>query len=371
MGRKFLFKGGKSMKVLYCGMDENLGGIESFVVNMYRRFDKSKIQVDFLKITDTIYYEEEFVDNGSIVYKIPSRKSNPALFYYELLCFFRKHKEYQIVHHHLNSCSSIDPLIIAKLFNRKTIAHSHNEYKGNKFISRMLHNINKHLLPYFCDVNIACSNAAGKSIFKDKSFTIVNNGIDIQKYIFDEKVRENYREKLGLTGKFVVGHIGRFKYQKNHDFLIDIFKEVHQKNPNSVLLLIGEGPMQLEVERKVKVLNLSDSVIFLGVRTDIPELLQAMDIFVLPSRYEGLGIVLIEAQAAGLHSIIADSIPNDAFVTNLIEAVMLKKSPEVWAQQILKYSDEYHRSNPHEEIKAAGFDSSTSSKILEEIYLEN
>ncbi|AHV98591.1 glycosyltransferase family 1 protein [Paenibacillus sabinae] len=358
------------MKILFCGMDKNLGGIESFVINMYRNLDNSKVQVDFLKITDSIYYEEELIKNGSKVYKIPNRRSNPLLFYYELFNFFRNHKEYQIVHHHLNSCSSIEPIIIAKLFGRRTIAHSHNVFKGNKIISRILHSINKYILPFFSDLNISCSNAAGISMFRNKPFIVINNGINAQDYCFDSKVRALYRDELDLTDKFVIGHIGRFKYQKNHEFLIDIFNEVYQKNQKSVLLLIGDGELRSKIEKKISELSLSNNVIFAGIRSDIPQLLQAMDVFVFPSRYEGSPIALIEAQAAGLFSFVASTISKESYITNMVKSIQLENNSKEWAEQILSSMKNYERINTLEVIKSKGFDCVASAKLLQQIYLD-
>jgi glycosyltransferase involved in cell wall biosynthesis len=367
--RGVLYKGGRKMRILYCGLDQNLGGIESFVVNMYRLIDKEKFQIDFLKITDSIYYEEEFLENGSIVYKIPSRRSNPLRFFYSLYKFLKDHKEYTIIHHHLNSCSSIEPIVFGKLLRRKTIAHSHNVYKGNKVISRLLNSFNKQFLYLFSDLNIACSYAAGVSMFKNKKFSIINNGIDAQKYEYDSQLRDQYRKKLSLTNKMVVGHIGSFKYQKNHEFLIDIFYEIKSLCSNSELLLVGDGEKKKEIKEKVERLNIADSVIFLGIRHDVASILQAMDVFVFPSRYEGLGIVAIEAQAAGLYSLVSNAVPKEAFVTNLIESVPSSENAKDWAVRVLNQKDTI-RCSTLKEIKESGYDSYTSARMLERIYLD-
>ncbi|ACB62076.1 glycosyl transferase group 1 [Exiguobacterium sibiricum 255-15] len=356
------------MKILYCGVDQYLGGIEAFVLNTYGEIHSDEIQIDFLKITDKIYFEEVFIEKNSKIHKITSRRKNPLKFVFELYRLL-KNENYDVIHHHLNSCSSIEPIILGRLLGIKTIAHSHNEFKGNKRLTNIMHYLNSKILTFFSNENLACSKIAGISMFGNEKFELIKNGIDSSKYIFNDIVRKSYRSKMDLENNYVIGHIGNFKYQKNHDFLIDIFNDVNKKNKNSKLLLIGDGELKKDVIDKVKNYGLGDNVVFTGVREDVSNLLQAIDIFVFPSRYEGLGIVVIEAQAAGLKSIVSENIPKEAFISDLVESISLSTEKKIWVEKVLKHSNNYQRKDMSQEIQKNGYDKRNSSKRLREIYL--
>lgn len=359
----------QQVKVLYVGMDSCMGGIESFIINVFRKIDNSKVKIDFLKFQDKICFEEEINDRGSTVFQLPPRRKNPFKFYSSLFCFFKNHPEYGVVHVHLNTCSCIAPAVIAKLYGRKVIVHSHNEWKGDRKLVKILDSINKKFIPFFSDKMLACSDLAGKWMFKNHAYTVVNNGIDTSKYAYNPAQRGKIRKSLDIDNKLVIGNVGRLSYQKNHDFLIDIFNEIFKKNSSAILLLIGSGELELQLKRKVSNLNLDNAVLFLGVRSDIPELLQAMDVFLFPSFFEGLGIVAIEAQAAGLPCIVSDAIPQEAFVTDLVESISLNESAEKWAEEINKFYYSNIRRNTSKEIIEAGYDIQKTAKELEELYL--
>ncbi|AHV98592.1 glycosyltransferase EpsF2 [Paenibacillus sabinae T27] len=210
----------------------------------------------------------------------------------------------------------------------------------------------------------------GNKACKTGDFYIINNSIEAEKFIFNESVRMLIRKELQIEDKFVIGHVGRFDEQKNHYGLIEIFKEVHDQKFNSVLLLVGNGKLKSQIEEKVNKLGLKDSVIFTGARSDVSELMQAMDIFVFPSLREGLGIVVIEAAASGLHCIVSDSIPKEAYVTSQIESVPLKDNAFIWAGKILNYSDGYERVNALENIKEHNYNVQDTANWIENFYLE-
>jgi glycosyltransferase involved in cell wall biosynthesis len=242
---------------------------------------------------------------------------------------------------------SVFPLMAAKLAGVPIrIAHNHSTAGNGEFKT-----IAKYLLrPYskvFATHFFACSAYAGKWLFGKSCFDrgevrVIPNAIDMGKYVFDPQKRQRIRKLFGLEGKFVVGHVGRFVYQKNHKFLIDIFNEIHKDNCNSVLLLIGEGPLTDEVQKKVDRLQLSDAVIFLGVRNDVQDILQAMDVFVFPSHYEGLGMVLIESQVSGLQSFAsAGAVPFEAKISDQLEFIGLNQSAQNWAKEIMAKSESY------------------------------
>lgn len=216
----------------------------------------------------------------------------------------------------------------------------------------------------------ACSDYAGKWLYgknigKSKRYKVIPNAINTEKYRFDPAISAEMRKSLGIEDKFVIGHIGRFVYQKNHDFLIDIFSEVHKQNDKAVLLLIGEGPLLEDVKAKVHRLGLDDFVIFLGVREDANRLYQAFDVFCLPSRYEGLGMVAIEAQISGLPTIVSNGIPGEAKITNRISYLNLNEKSETWAKKLIAFKFE---NRTDIEVKNDDYNISVQSRKMEEIY---
>lgn len=218
----------------------------------------------------------------------------------------------------------------------------------------------------------ACSEIAGKWMFKNRNFRVIHNAINVSDFVYNESIRQKVRTQLGLLkDEFVIGHVGRFSYQKNHDFLIDVFNEVHRRLPEAVLILIGdavEDELYLnKAKQKVKELNLVENVRFLGIRNDVPDLMQAMDCFLFPSRFEGLGIVIIEAQTAGLPCYVSSVIPNEVKITNLVDFISLNESPENWAEKIIKNKN-YKRKDISKEIIKAGYDINTEIKKMQKFY---
>ena len=248
-----------------------------------------------------------------------------------------------------------------------TIAHSHNanQDKNLKYLVKLI--AKKNICKY-SDHLFACGKEAGEWMFKTSDFEILNNAIDTKRYIYNEEKSLEMKEKLGVTDKFVIGHVGRFRFQKNHSFIIDIFKEVCKKEPNSTLLLVGDGPLEEEIKKKVDDLGLLDKVKFLGARDDVNDLMQAMDIFILPSLYEGFGIVLIEAQASGLKCVISDSIPTDAIITKKVKRLSLDDDISIWVEEIL--SNKSERKEGIKDIEKSKYDITSNAKWLENFYVE-
>ena len=208
---------------------------------------------------------------------------------------------------------------------------------------------------------------------ENKKFTIIHNAIDSKNYKFDLEKRDNLRKSLNIENKFVIGHVGRFAYQKNHKFLINIFYELQKIEPTSVLMLVGssvnDDQFIIKAKEQVKKLNIENKVLFLGMRNDVPDLMQAMDCFILPSSFEGLPLVAVEAQSAGLKSYLSDVITDEVKITDLVEFISLKESPEHWAKQILSNRN-YIRKDMTDEVKKAGYDIKTEIKKIEKFYLE-
>ncbi len=351
------------------------GGVEAFVMNYYRNIDKSKIQFDFIVDEDSTDIPKEEIESlGGRVIVIPPYQH--IFKYVRKLTKVLRENKYKIVHSQLNTLS-IFPLYCAyraKVHIR--IAHSHSTTNKIEWKKNLVKNLLKPFAKIFATDYWACSEHAGRWLFGNKEFDkgnvyIVNNAIDIEKFKYNKEVREVKRKELNINNDtLVIGNIGRFVKQKNQEFLVDIFNEVYKKNANSILLLVGQGPLQDTIKEKVKVYGLEKNVKFLGQRTDINYLYQVFDIFVLPSIYEGLGIVLIEAQVSGLYCIASSQVPRVSKVTDNIEFLDLENNPDQWAQEILKKSLILKRENHINDVAQSGYDIKNQCKKLEDKYIE-
>lgn len=366
----------KPIRILHVFNNMGLGGAETLIMNIYRNIDHNKIQFDFIVHTnEKSAYDDEIEDMGGKIYRIPKFNGVNFLQYINSWKnFFRNYKKYNVIHGHLGSTAAIY-LKLANNFDLYTIAHSHGVINKNS-IKDKIYSFISYPTRFIADFYFACSKIAGKSrygesIINSKNFKVFKNGIQTKKFTFNKNKRIEMRKTLSLKNKFVVGHVGRFDFLKNQKFLIEIFKEILKSNVNSVLLLVGDGKLKNNVEKKVLRFGIEDKVIFTGERNDVPELLQAMDAFTMPSKYEGFGIAALEAQAAGLPTIVSDALPEEVVITNLITKISLKKSAKYWANKILKYSNSnFHRSINHQTIIDKGYDIKENAKWLEKYYLK-
>lgn len=356
------------VRVLHIVTNMDRGGLETMLMNYYRHMDREKIQFDFLEHRrDRAAYDDEIESLGGRIFRLPRLNPLSSDYFHALNAFFAAHPEYRIVHSHLD-CMSAYPLCAAK--NAKVpvrIAHAHSTSQDRnwKLVFKL---ISKKLISLYTTDLFACSADAGEWMFGTKDVHILPNAIDIERYAFNLLIRNQTKKALGLDDAFVIGHVGRFSAVKNHSFLTDVFAQIKRQEPNSKLLLVGAGSEMQAVQQKVKALGLGADVIFTGVRNDVANLMQAMDVFVFPSLYEGLGIVLIEAQAAGLPCVVSDTIPREAYLTDLITAEKLSSSVEKWAEKILKKRD-FPRTDRRDEIAAHGFDITTEAVKLQEFYI--
>lgn len=357
-------------------MTDNWGGIESYIMNYYRNIDKTKVQFDFVNIyPNELCFQNELESLGGKVYRVSSYYKHPIKYIKELKKIIINNK-YEIIHCNMNSAVFLHPLIAAKMAKAKVvIAHSHNSSSDKGILKSFLHAINKHFIPLFANVYFACSNKAGKWFYSKKilnsdSYFVVKNAIDTNKFAFDHEIRINKRKELGITDNntLLFGHVGRFNKQKNHTFLIDVFNEYHKKNKNSKLILIGIGPLKEEVECKVKNLKLVEDILFLGQRNDVNQLMFAMDIFVLPSLYEGLPLVGVEAQASGLSCILSDSVTDEIKISDNIEFVPLNDNVAKWCNSIDSLSIQNGRIDSLKSVKKFGYDIEDSCLCLISLY---
>ncbi len=344
------------------------GGLETMLMNYYRNIDRSKVQFDFLVHRDfKADYDDEIESLGGKIFRISQLNPFSISYYKELYKFFSENR-YKIVHCHLD-CMSAIPLSVAKKCNIPVrIAHSHNssQDKNFKYIIKVFA---KKFIPFFSTDLFACSKIAGEWMFGNYHFSIFNNAIDTSKFIYNKFIELEIRNQLNLTNNFVIGHIGRFNPQKNHDFLIDIFYEVYKCDNTAKLVLVGSGDLQKSIENKVEKYGLTDTVLFLGSRDDVHEILQAFDVFVFPSLYEGFPVTSVEAQAAGLPCIMSDTITPDCNISDDAYFLSLNESPELWAKRILEFKN-HNKKNNAEKIIQAGFDIKENAKWLENYYIE-
>ena len=371
------------VKVLYF-VDRMLrGGIQTFVIENIKHMNRTKIQIDFLLLDDGNHYEmeEDLKKLGCNIYILNNmwiRKPTDYLKYNKMLNeFFKIHNDYKVVHLHSSSKNFL-VLKVAKKYNIQVrIAHSHNiDFQTKNPVKKIMGEIFKKPLKKYATHYFACSEIAGKWLFgKDiihnDKFKIIHNAVDLEKFKFNKDIRNNIRKKLNINdNNIVIGHVGRFTEQKNHEFLIDIFNEIHKQNENTLLLLVGTGINENLIKEKVKKLEIEKSVIFAGFKDNVNEYLFAMDIFIFPSKYEGLGLSLIEAQATGMPCYTSlDVVPKEAEVSSLLTYISLNKTAKEWAEIILNNS--IVRKNEYEEIKNNGYDILDTAKWLKNFYIEN
>lgn len=357
------------IRILHVVQRMEAGGTQAFLMNLYRNIDRNKVQFDFLvEYKEKEFYDDEILNLGGRIYYTDFRKSlNVIKFKKEFSEILIKNPQYKIIHIHATAIGKICTDVARKNKIPVIIAHTHNNgaVKDWKYfpkkILRMLYRNGP--TDFF-----ACSNEAGKYTFKNKNFTVIHNAIDTKKFLYNEGLRNKKRKELKVEDKFVVGNVGRLHEQKNQKFLIDVFFELQKEKQNSVLIIIGTGPLKNELHTYVKKLGIEEKVRFLENRSDMNELYQAMDIFVLPSLFEGLGIVAIEAQAAGLPVIASTEVSKEAEVTENIKKLNLKDPIKYWVMEILNFKVK-DRTSVLNDIKKAGYDIEENAKIMEKYYL--
>ena len=363
------------IRILHMIGSLEVGGSQMMVMNLYRNIDRNKVQFDFIvDHSERMYFAEEIRSLGGKIYIMPTFTGNNVLkVRAKWKEFFYKHKEYKILHSHVRSYASIY-LPIAHKCGIKTIIHSHNISNGSG-IKALIKSVLQFPLRFQADYYMACSREAGMWLFgtrtvKQKNFCIVKNAIDIQRFIFKKEKRDSIRKEFEIDeNTFVLGFLGRVVQQKNPFFVVDIFSELKRSYKNCKLLFVGEGDLLDDVKEKVKILNISEDVIFTGNRSDTESLLCAMDVYIFPSLWEGLGISLVEAQASGLQCVCSENIPKEAIVTELVDVLNLSAGERYWANHIQKYSSNKTRINPQEKLMRAGYDVKVNTKKIQDFYL--
>ena len=355
----------------------NRGGAETMIMNLYRHIDRSKVQFDFVEnSSEPAVFDEEILSLGGRIYRCPHYNGKNHFTYVKWWNdFFKAHpKEYPIVHGHLGSTAAIY-LSIAKKYGAYAIAHSHSsgtDHSLRSYLYQMMSYNTRNVADYF----FACSEAAdkdrfGRKVISGDHYAVLNNAIDVNQFSYNSRVREVVRDELGIgQNQLVVSHIGRYTKEKNHEFILKIFSELRKLGLGARLLMIGDGTLRTHIMQMAEQASLSSDVIFTGVRSDVERLMQAMDVFVLPSLYEGLPVTMVEAQAAGLPCIISDKVPPECILTEgLVDVMPLSASPGAWAEKILA-KRAIPRTDRRAEIAAHGFDITTEAVKLQEFYLK-
>ncbi len=365
----------KRIKILRIIGQCKTGGTEAIALNYYRNLDHSRIGIDFLFYGESLQrFNDELEPNGDCVINVTDYEKNLIKSITDIRDVV-KNGDYDIVHAQLNALNFF-PLLGAKLGGAKVrLASNHStanlKYEFKKSIIKYLV---RPSAKWMATDYAACSEHAGSWCFGKKALAqgeikIIHNAIDLSLFTFSDDIRKKVREDMEWDGKFVIGHAGRFTEQKNHKFIVEIFSKVHEKFDNSVLVLAGEGHLMETIKKQVHVLELDDCVQFLGLRFDMNELMQGMDLFLFPSLYEGLGNVITEAQAVGLRSVVSDAVPREVQMTNLVDFHSLKDPIDVWTSTIMQYAKGYSREDTHQQITEAGYEIVTASKDLEKYYI--
>lgn len=365
----------KPIRILHCVVGSmNVGGIEDMLMELYRNIDRNKVQFDFLVHDyNENYYEKEIKELGGIIHRIPYISKRPLKHILEFRSLLKNCPEYKIIHIHTTYSIMLTDALEAKQMGRKVIIHSHNS--NANFKRTIIHKILKTKFSKCADYRIACSDIAGRWMFSKKYLNDVifwPNAKKIEKYKFSNEIREKIRKSETTENAFIVGNIGRLSYQKNQELLIDIFSEILKKKPNSVLWLIGDGEDRKKLENMVKEKDLEEKVKFWGNVKNVNELLFAIDVFVLTSRYEGLGIVLIEAQATGVPLVIPSYIPKEACIDENIRVIKKVNNIDEWVKKILDTTSKniiLERERKYELILKSDFNISNWINKVENFYL--
>jgi glycosyltransferase involved in cell wall biosynthesis len=361
----------KQKRILHIELSSNKGGIESFLLNLSHYINKEKFKFDFITPYPLQKFENQFIEDGGNVLKVHDF-SNPFKYIRDINKVI-KNGRYDVVHIHKNSLINLFPILIAKKNGvKKVVVHSHNTRPaGGKLL--FIHYFNRLMLKNKLDYMVACSKEAGVWMFGEKNMRnrkvqIVPNGINTEEFKFNKQVRNEIRLKYKI-GKDVIlyGCVARFRKQKNHVFLIDVFRSLLNKNNNLKLMLIGNGELIGEIKDKVKSMGIEKNVIFIENVSNVSKLIQAFDAFLMPSLYEGFPIAGVEAQAAGLPIFVSNTVTQDLALTKSIKYLPLEK--DAWVRELLKFQP-YRNLNAVGQIREKNFDFVNTANIVEQIYLK-
>lgn len=360
--------------ILFVSQHFNVAGTETFMMNVLRFIDRAHYHIDFLIFSpDYSAYSEEAESLGATIYRLPGRRHG-FIYYRELKSFFKKKsKEYDVVHWCGGAISSLAPLYFAYKYKIPVRAvHAHNS-KCEGLHNKILHSINRRISMLIFNRFLACSKDAGCFFFGKRPFHIIRNGINVDSYVYSEKKKSELLESIGIIqneGTFVMGNIGRLEFVKNQRFILQVFSEVLKKIPKAELLLVGSGTMQDKLVEMASSLGIEEKVHFLGQRSDVCRVLSAIDLFLMPSLYEGLPFVLVEAQSAGCQCLVSDVIATDVELTKHVKFLSLQEPVKSWTDSVIRMyeNNHYNRANDALIVKRKGFDVQNMVHSITKIY---
>ena len=356
------------IRILQCVNNMHRAGLETMLMNYYRHIDRSKIQFDFLTHRpERADYDDEIERLGGRVFYAPRLyPQNYAAYFSFMTNFFQEHPDYRIMHAHIDAMSYL-PLLAGKRAGIPVrIAHSHSTSidRDLKYPIKLLFRSQLH---HAANVCWACGEAAGKFLFKGRDFTMIPNAVDAEHFCFRKEVRDKVRRELRLEDKLVVGHVGRFSYPKNHQYLLEIFSALHKCTPNAVLILVGTGEYEQRIRVQIDQLGLQQQVLLVGSQADVAPFYQAMDIFVMPSLFEGVPVTGVEAQFAQLPCLFSDRIPQEVAFSSRCNFMPLEKPASAWAEEILRMTACNDRND--DVIEDSRFDIRQAANLLMDQYL--
>lgn len=345
-------------------------GMTMTALNFVRNIDRTKVHIDFAATDIDETLRREIESMGCTVHTLGERLKDPAGYMFRLMRLVRR-GGYSAVHAHGNSCTLAIELTAAFLGGAKVrIAHSHNS--SCKFIKA--HRLLRPLFEVMYTHAFACGEEAGRWLFRSRKFRIMRNATESRKYAFDPDMRRRMRDRLGFDGETVIGSVANMNAQKNHGFMLDAFAALRKLRDDVKLVLVGEGPLRGDIEGRIKELGLEDDVTVLGTRTDVPQLLQAFDVMLLPSVYEGFPCVLVEWQCAGLRTFVSDTVTRDADLTGLLTYLPIDKGAEVWAEALKAVKPDNDRvmtgANAVMQVRGRGYDIVKTARETEKFYIE-
>jgi len=364
------------LRVLHVIERMDRGGAEAMLMNLYRAVDRDVIQFDFMvHTTHKAQYDDEIAALGGRIFRIHRFYGyNPVSYWAAWKKFFTDHPEYGIVHGHITSSAAVY-LRVARKFGLTTIAHSHSEDNGPGLLGLGLDIVQK-FIPRTTDYFFACSDQAavnkfGSGVLSRPNYHFFPNGIDTSRYVFDPTSRERVRTEFGFGDAPVIGHVGRFVHEKNHMFLINVFESLVRIRPDARLLLVGDGVLRAKAEKKVAELELESSVVFAGIRPDIPDLLCGMDVFCFPSTHEGLPVSVVEAEASGLPTVLTDTLSPRLTITDRVHRLGLDQGPQAWVSMLadLAATPGIREEGSAHQVAQAGFDVRDTAAWLTDFYL--
>ena len=361
------------IRILHVLGTTDLGGAESRIMDLYRHMDRKRVQFDFVVHTEKEgFFDKEIEELGGRIFRVPRFRIYNYFFYRRAFReFFREHHEFRMVQGHMTSTAAIYLPIAKKAGISTTIAHARSAGVDKGIKGRLTRWMRRNLWKK-ADYLFTCSEKAGISAFGEKAVEegktiFIPNAIDCSAFTCDEKKRREMRESLGLTEKYVIGHVGRFHYAKNHEYLLQVFAKLCRKRDDYALILLGEGGGMEGCRALAGELGIEDKVFFLGNHSNVYDYYQAMDYFVYPSRYEGLPGTVVEAQSSGLQCLMSDTICEEVAVTDLVHTMSIAENPEKWAAYIEATRD-YERRSYVDEMRKAGFDVSGQAGIMTSFY---